>query len=262
MGRLGYQVVPSSIRIVLVETSHPGNIGAVARAMKNMALEELVLVNPRQFPHPEAVARASGAEDVLQRARVASDLSSAVQGCGLVLATTSRERDQYFRVIDARAAARRAVAEAGQAPVAIMFGSERTGLTNEELRYAHALLCIPANPVYPSLNVAMAVQIIAYEIMCARLQRAQQPPRSITTPAVPLATPEELDRLYAHLAEVLHDIDFRDRTQSGTHLMKRIRRLLQRAQPDMNEVHILRGILSAIQQRRRRAGEGAEQQHG
>jgi TrmH family RNA methyltransferase len=247
--------VPNSIRIVLVETSHPGNIGAVARAMKNMALDELVLVNPRLFPHPDAIARASGAEDVLQRARVATDLSSALQGCGLVLATTSRERDQYFRVTDARAAGRRAVEQAEVSPVAIMFGSERTGLTNEELRYAHALLCIPANPVYPSLNIAMAVQLVAYEIMCARLEHARQAPRSITTPAVPLASPEELERLYAHLAEVLDEIEFRDRTQSGTHLMRRIRRLLQRAEPDQNEIHILRGILTAIQRRRRRAGE-------
>ena len=134
-----------------------------------------------------------------------------------------------------------------------MLGAERTGLTNEELRYAHALLAIPANPVYPSLNVAMAVQIVADEIMCAMLERTQEAPRAITSPAVPLADPAELDRLYAHLAQVLQEIDFRDRTQSGTHLMKRIRRLFQRAEPDMNEVHILRGILTAVQQRRRRA---------
>lgn len=245
--------MPGIIRIVLVETSHPGNIGAVARALKNMALEELVLVRPRQFPHPEASARASGAEDLLQRARVVTDLSQALEGCGLVLATTGRERDQYFRVIDARSAARRAIRQAEQAPVAILFGAERTGLTNEDLRYAHALLAIPANPAYPSLNIAMAVQIVAYELMCARLESAGEAPRSITTPAVPLATPEEMDRLYSHLAEVLQEIDFRDRTQSGTHLMRRIRRLIQRAEPDLNEVHILRGILTAVQQRRRRA---------
>jgi TrmH family RNA methyltransferase len=241
------------IRIVLVETSHPGNIGAVARALKNMALEQLVLVNPKHFPHAEASARASGAEDVLNAARVTGDLKSALSGCGLVLATTSRERDQNFRVLDPRAAAHQALEYAQHAPVAIVFGSERTGLTNDELRYAHALLAIPANPAYPSLNVAMAVQIVAYEIMCANLERASEAPRCITTPAVPLAGPEELDRLYAHLSEVLDEIDFRDRTQSGTHLMRRIRRLFQRAEPDMNEVHILRGILTAVQQRRRRA---------
>ena len=259
--------MPCPIRIVLVETSHPGNIGAAARALKNMELEELVLVRPRQFPHPEASARASSAEDLLARARVEADLTTALHGCGLVLATTGRERDQYFRVFDVREAARRAVAQAEHSPVAILFGSERAGLTNEELRYAHALLRIPANPAYASLNIAMAVQIVAYEILRARLDR-EQLEREQHTPvaaplaaplaaprAAPLATPSELDRMYEHLAAVLEEIDFRDRTQSGGHLMKRIRRLLQRAEPDANEVNILRGILTAVQQRRRRAGQ-------
>lgn len=248
--------MPIPIRIVLIETSHPGNIGAVARALKNMSLDELVLVNPKAFPHPEATARASGAEDLLSRARVTNDLSAALHGCGLVLATTSRERDGNFRVIDARTAARRAIEHAQLGPVAIMFGSERTGLTNDELRYAHALLAIPANPVYASLNIAMAVQIVAYEVLCAQLEHDQQSPRRITTPAVPLANPEELDRMYGHLATVLEEIDFRDRTQSGTHLMKRIRRLLQRAEPDTNEVNILRGILTAVQHKRGQESNG------
>jgi len=246
--------VSCPIRIVLVETSHPGNIGAVARALKNMELEQLVLVRPKLFPHPEASARASSAEELLAGARVEDDLGQALAGCGLVLATTSRERDQYFRVIDVRAGARRAVQECLHSPVAIMFGSERTGLTNEELRYAHALLRIPANPAYASLNIAMAVQIVAYEILRARLERdasaVGEPAR-----ATPLATPAELDHMYQHLATVLQEIEFHDRTQSGGHLMKRLRRLLQRAEPDANEVAILRGILTAIQQRRRRAGQ-------
>ena len=244
------------IRIVLVETSHPGNIGAAARALKNMALEELVLVRPRQFPDAEASARASSAEDLLAAARVETDLAAALHGCGLVLATTSRGRDQYFRVLDVRAAARRAVEEAEHAPVAVMFGSERAGLTNQELRYAHALLRIPTNPAYASLNIAMAVQIVGYEILRARLEReAPAQPEHAAARAAPLASPEELDRMYEHLAAVLEEIDFRDRTQSGGHLMKRLRRLLQRAEPDANEVNILRGILTAVQQRRRRAGQ-------
>jgi TrmH family RNA methyltransferase len=242
-----------AIRIVLVETSHPGNIGAAARALKNMALEQLVLVRPRQFPHADASARASSATDLLANARVESDLAAAVHGCGLVLATTSRERDQYFRVLDVREAARRAVQEAGQAPVAILFGSERTGLSNEELRHAHALLRIPNNPAYPSLNLAMAVQVVAYEILRARELTEPAAPRT-----TPLASTQEMDHLYQHLATVLQEIDFRDRTQSGGHLMKRLRRLLQRAEPDANEVNILRGILTAVQQRRRRAGETHE----
>jgi TrmH family RNA methyltransferase len=245
--------VSDSIRIVLVATSHPGNIGAAARALKNMGLDELVLVRPRQFPHPEASARASGATDVLEGARVEPDLGSALRGCGFVLATTSRERDQYFRVLDVRTAVERLVAESARQPVAVVFGPERTGLSNEELNCAHALLYIPANPAYASLNLAMAVQIVSYEILRARsVALGTHGPR-----VAPLAEPEELERLYEHLATVLEQIDFRDRTERGTHLMNRIRRFVQRAEPDINEVNILRGILTAVQQRRRRAGEDA-----
>ncbi|HTW74443.1 MAG TPA: RNA methyltransferase [Steroidobacteraceae bacterium] len=255
--------MPHPIRFVLVGTSHPGNIGAAARALKNMSLEELVLVRPASFPHPQASARASGAEDLLARARVESDLAAALQDCSLVLATTSRERDQYFRVLDVREAAARALEACEQAPVALLFGSERTGLSNAELEAAHALLRIPANPAYSSLNLAMAVQIVAYELLRARLLRAPAvpvaggaPPACATPLArgTPLASPAQMRLFYAHLAEVLEQIDFRDRTQSGTHLMKRLRRLFQRAEPDQNEINILRGILTAVQQRRRRAG--------
>ncbi|HYX74338.1 MAG TPA: RNA methyltransferase [Steroidobacteraceae bacterium] len=240
------------IRIVLVAPSHPGNVGAAARAMKNMALSTLVLVNPRQFPHPEANARASGAEDVLRAARVVPSLAEALAGCGYVAATTARDRDQYFRVIDVRAAASRLVAEAQRAPAAVIFGAERSGLSNEELDMAHALIRIPASPQYAALNLAMAVQLVTYE-----LYRARGAATPVSLPlAAPLASTQELERLYAHFAEVLEEIDFRDRTQSGTHLMARIRRMLQRAEPDQNEVNILRGILTAVQNRRRRAGGG------
>lgn len=243
-----------AIRFVLVETSHPGNIGAVARALKNMSLEELVLVRPAHFPHPEASARASGAEDLLRRVRVESTLEAALEGCGLVLATTSRERDQYFQLLDVRAAAARALEAAREAPVALLFGSERAGLTNSELESAHALVRIPANPVYPSLNLAMAVQIVAYELLQARLaQQPQAAPRAGPRRA-PLATARQMHELYEHLATVLDEIDFRDRTPRGTHLMQRLRRLFQRAELDANEVNILRGVLTAVQQRRRHAG--------
>jgi len=249
--------VSGSVRIVLVETSHPGNIGAAARALKNMSLDELVLVRPKQFPDPEAIARASGAADVLANARVEPDLAAALRGCGLVLATTSRERDQYFRVLDVRAAAQRLARAPTSAPAAVLFGSERTGLTNAELQCAHALLRIPANEAYASLNLGMAVQIVAYEILRAREEPAAAPADADVPdapgPEAP-APPEEMERFYAHLSQVLQEIDFRDRTQNGTHLMRRIRRLFQRAEPDSNEVNILRGILTAVQQRRRRAG--------
>jgi TrmH family RNA methyltransferase len=244
------------IRFVLVETSHPGNIGAVARAMKNMALDDLVLVNPLHFPDDEATARASGADDLLARARVVGTLAEALEGCGLVFATTARERDSYYRVVDARAAARRIVAET-RAPgvargAAVLFGTERTGLTNEQLASAQALLRIPANPDYASLNIAMAAQLIAYEIYVARGDA--EPPPGAPERDAPLATPTDMDRLFAHLQQVMDEVDFRDRTQNGTHLMQRIRRLFNRAELDGNEVNILRGILTAVQNKRRSAG--------
>ncbi|SRR5579875_451868 len=242
----------ADIRIVLVEPSHPGNIGAVARAMMNMSLRSLTLVRPRQFPHPEATARASGAESVLASARVVDSVREAVAGCGFIAATTARDRDQNFRVLDAREAARRIIVESERAPAAVLFGSERTGLTNDDLESSHVLVRIPADPAYASLNLAMAVQIVAYELYLAldpaAAKRPGAPPR-----ATPLATPQEMERLYAHLAEVMEEVGFRDRTQSGTHLMGRIRRFLQRAELDENEVNILRGLLTAVQQRRRRA---------
>jgi len=240
----------ADIRIVLVAPSHPGNIGAVARAMKNMALRQLVLVRPRQFPHPEASARASGADDLLAAARIVDSLNQALSGCGFVTATTSRDRDQYFRVLDVREAAARLVSEAQRSPAAVVFGAERSGLTNEELESAHALIRIPASSEYPSLNLAMAVQLVAYELF--RAHGAAAPPSAPL--AAPLASAEELQRLYAHLGQVLEEIDFRDRTASGTHLMSRIRRFLQRAELDQNEANILRGILTAVQNRRRPAG--------
>jgi TrmH family RNA methyltransferase len=237
------------IRIVLVEPSHPGNIGACARAMKNMALTELVLVRPKLFPHPDALARASGADDVLATARVVDTLGQAVEGCGYIAATTSRHRDQNFRIIDAREAAPRLTHEASHSNVALLFGAERTGLTNEDLEVAHLLIRIPAHESYLSLNLAMAVQIMAYELFCARGATPAAEAR-----AVPLASASELALLYEHWAAVLEEVDFRDRTESGTHLMARLRRLLQRAEPDKNEVNILRGFLTAVQKRRRAAG--------
>ena len=244
------------IRVVLVAPSHPGNIGAVARAMKNMGLTSLVLVGPKQFPHPEATARASGADDVLSSARVVDTLAQALAGCGFVAATTSRERDQNFRVMDVREVAARAVAEAAMAPVAILFGAERTGLSNEDLEPAHALIRIPTSAEYASLNLAMAVQLVAYEILRAR--RGDIPAASVVRAGdAPLAMAVDMERLYVHLQQVMDEVGFRDRTQSGTHLMSRIRRFLQRAELDQNEVNILRGILTAVQGRRRNAGNHA-----
>jgi tRNA (cytidine32/uridine32-2'-O)-methyltransferase len=252
---------PADIRVVLVETSHPGNIGAVARAMKNMGLSQLVLVRPKSFPDPEASARASGAADVLEQARVVPDLVSGIADCGLVIATTARARDPNIRVLDVRDAAARAVEGSARGPVALLFGNERTGLTNDELAFAHLLLRIPADPGYPSLNLAMAVQLVTYETYRARGAEHVQPSRAMAAALgatdVPLATAGDMARLYAHFAAVLEEIDFRDRTASGRHLMDRIRRFLNRAELDQNEVNILRGILTAVQRKRRKAGADA-----
>lgn len=249
IARKMHPIPAADIRVVLVETSHPGNIGAVARAMKNMGLEQLVLVRPKQFPDPEATARASGADDLLRRARVVDDLLEAIGDCGLVAATTSRDRDQNFRVRDLCEGAEQIVAQARSGPVALLFGNERTGLTNDELALAHLLLRIPANPAYPSLNLAMAVQLVSYETWRARGAQYLSPP-----PATPLAPAIEMERLFTHLQQVLDEVEFRDRTPGGTSLMNRIRRFLHRAELDQNEVNILRGILTAVQQKRRHAG--------
>ena len=238
-----------NLRVVLVDTSHPGNIGAVARAMKNMALTQLVLVRPKIFPDEEAVARAAGANDVLSKASVVDSVLTAVADCGFVAATTSRERDQNFRVLDVRDGAKRLVQESARGPVALLFGPERTGLTNDELAQAHVLLRIPANPDYLSLNLSMAVQLAAYEIYRARGVHYDAPPA-----AVPFASAAEMARLYEHLEEVLAEVGFRDRTTSGTNLMMRIRRFVQRAELDHNEVNIVRGFLTHVQRKRRSAG--------
>jgi TrmH family RNA methyltransferase len=247
------QAMPlTAIRIVLVEPSHPGNIGAVARAMKNMALSELVLVRPKAFPHAEASARASGADDLLSRARVVDSVAEAVADVGFVAATTSRPRDQNFRALDLHDAAQRIHEMSARGPAAVLFGAERTGLTNEELALAHLLIRIPANPEYPSLNLAMAVQLTTYELFRAAGSPAGS--RPLSEPTVPLAPGADMERFYAHLQQVMDEVDFKDRTVGGTHLMTRIRRLFQRCEMDQNEVNILRGILTAVQQKSRAAG--------
>jgi TrmH family RNA methyltransferase len=247
------QAVPlAAIRIVLVEPSHPGNIGAVARAMKNMALADLILVRPKAFPHPEATTRASGADDLLARARIVASVAEAVADCGFVAATTSRPRDQNFRALDLHDAGKRIFEMSERGPAAILFGAERTGLTNEELALAHLLIRIPANPEYPSLNLAMAVQLTTYELFRAAGSPASA--RPLSEAAVPLAPGADMERFYAHLQQVMDEVDFKDRTSGGTHLMTRLRRLFQRCEMDQNEVNILRGILTSVQHKRRAAG--------
>jgi TrmH family RNA methyltransferase len=239
-----------SVNIVLVGISHPGNIGSAARAMKNMGLDRLRLVAPERFPATEATVMAAGADDVLQKAQVFPDVTSAVADCGLLVGTTARSRHLPWRVVEPREAAREIAAASATGEVAILFGAERTGLSNDDLEQCQLLLSIPTGTAYSSLNVAMAVQVVAYEVLLAlRGDEAEAVARGIA-----LASATDMQRFYEHLEQVLDEIDFRDRTGEG-HLMARIRRLFNRAVLDQNEVNILRGILTSVQGRRRRAGE-------
>jgi TrmH family RNA methyltransferase len=232
----------SLVRIVLIDPSHPGNIGSVARAMKNMALADLVLVRPRSFPHAESTALAAGADDILAGARIVESVAQAVADCGFIAGTTSRPRSYYWEFTTPRDVAGRIVALGPENRAALLFGSERYGLATEDLNLCNVLVRIPANPQYCSLNLAMSVQLAAYEIFMAREQ-----PQSHTQLEMALAPSGDVEHFYAHLHEVLNEIDFEDRTG---HLMERLRRLFNRAQLDRNELNILRGILSAVQGRR------------
>jgi TrmH family RNA methyltransferase len=239
-----------SIRVVLVDPNHPGNIGAVARAMKNMGLNELHLVRPKAFPHAEATARASGADDVLDAARVHEEFTDAIADCGFVVGTSARQRHLPWDLVEPRECAQDIVSAAQVGNVAVVFGSEKYGLSNDDLARCNRLVTIPTATEYASLNLGMAAQVIAYELWLARRPGAPAP----QPPEVPHATADEMIRLYDHIERVLEEIDFRDRTGGG-HLMARIRRLFNRARLDQNEMNILRGILSAVQARRRAAGK-------
>lgn len=235
------------IRFVLVETSHPGNIGAAARAMKTMGLGRLALVRPKTFPCAEATARASGADDVLAGAEVHDDLDAALSGAGLVLGTSARLRTMTWPQVDARTAAGQIHALGSGTEVAVLFGRERTGLSNAELDRCHYLLHIPVNPAYGSLNIAAAVQIVAYEIHMAGLG-ADGAGEYVPERA---ATAEQMAGLYEHLEQTLVAIRFLD-PGNPRYLMRRLRRLFNRAHLGEEEVNILRGILAAV---RRRIGE-------
>lgn len=231
-----------SIRIVLVGTTHPGNIGAVARAMKNMGLNDLTLVSPRYFPHEDATARASGAEDVLQNARVASSLDAAIEDCCYVAGASARSRTIGWPSMAPRECAARLVEESTEGTAAVVFGPEKSGLTNEDLDRCHTLLTIPTDPDFSSLNLAMAVQVMSYELRLARQEEpAEPPPRE-----APPASAGELENFYTHLEQVLVASRFLD-PENPRHLMRRLRRLFLRAQPDRNEINILRGILASLE---------------
>ena len=230
-----------SIRIVLVGTTHPGNIGACARAMKNMGILDLALVAPLHFPHEEATARASGAADILTNAAVVDSIEEAIEDCVYVAGASARSRSINWPSMDARDCAARLMKESRQGTVAAVFGPENSGLSNAHLDHCHTLLTIPTDPGFSSLNLAMAVQVLTYELRAART--TDKSPEY--EPDAPPATSAELEHFYAHLEQVLTDARFLDR-DNPRHLMRRLRRLFIRAKPDQNELNILRGMLAAV----------------
>ena len=248
------------IRIVLVGTQHPGNIGSAARALKTMGLARLVLVDPEKFPHVEANALAAGADDVLAAAPVHDSLAEAIADCRLVLGCTARSRRVALTEQAPREAAVRALERAGQGDeVALVFGRERTGLTNEELQLCHGAVHIPANPEYSSLNIAAAVQVLAYELRMAELATSRES-------LEPVEDVQRVDRLpaphaamegfFAQLADTLDAIDFH-KGRAPESALRKLRRLFLRAEPDDAEVRLLRGILADAQRMARLASERA-----
>ena len=231
-----------NVRIVLVNPSHPGNIGAAARAMKTMGFSELHLVKPELFPHEQATARATSANTVLVSARVVDSLTAALKGCNLVFGISARLRTLSWPVKTARECAEQVVRH--RENIAIVFGRERSGLTNEELSQCQYHVIIPTEAAFSSLNLAQAVQILTYEMRMAKLNSVD--PRYQDIQIQQLATTDQMERFYVHLEKTLVGIKFIDPKQPKM-LMKRLRRLFNRAQVDKIELNILRGILASIQ---------------
>jgi TrmH family RNA methyltransferase len=229
----------SHIRIVLVGTTHPGNIGAVARAMRNMALSRLYLVQPKFFPHEDATARAAGADQVLADAVVCDSLPAAIADCTLVIGASARPRSIELPPLEPHACAGQVLAHAVRGEVALVFGPEHSGLSNAQLDLCQQRVCIPSNPDFPSLNLAAAVQVLAYE-----LYRQAGAAPAAPQPRNPPASRDEVERLFVHLEQTLNGLDFL-LPSNPQRAMRRLRALVNRAAPDQNEIQILRGILSA-----------------
>ncbi len=247
------KAVRENIKIILVNTTHSGNIGGVARAMKNMGLADLVLVAPKKFPSDDATARAAGADDVLAAAQVVESLEEAVADCELVFATSARERHIPWPIMDPREMGRVIFGlDANQATknIAIVFGREDRGLTNEELHLCQYHVCIPSVEKFSSLNIASAVQVIAYEIRMASLQKNSAEgvgsgPQWGTNWDAELASQQELELMFKHFEKTMQATGFLD-PENPRQLMTRVRRLIMRALPDKIEVNILRGMLTSI----------------
>ena len=251
--------VAGRIRVVLVGTQHPGNIGSAARAMKTMGLHRLVLVAPRHFPHPEADALAAGARDLLETAEVHGSLAGAVADCGLVVGCTARPRRIAMDEHGPRDAALRLVGEARRGvEVAVVFGRERTGLENGELQLCHAAVTIPANPGYSSLNLAAAVQVLAYELRMTFLAGGEASTGERPAPPDDLpASHAEMEGFFGQLTEVLDAIDFH-KGRAPEVAMHKLRRVFLRASPDTREVRLLRGVLADMQRVARLAGQAGD----
>ncbi|MEM9530116.1 MAG: RNA methyltransferase [Pseudomonadota bacterium] len=237
----------SRIQFVLSHPSHPGNVGAAARAMKTMGLSRLTLINPKNYPSADATARASGAHDVLSQARVVDSLDEALTGVHLILGTSARLRRIALPQLSAREAADQAAASDDQTQIAVLFGTEKSGLSNAEIDRCHALLNIPSNPDYSSLNLGAAVQVVSYELRVAALQRdGMEPERMAEHQPAPA---EQLAGLLQHLDDALADSGFYDGKQTET-LKARVRRMAQRLAPAEAEIHLLRGMLAHSQRKR------------
>jgi len=233
-----------NIRVVMVETTHPGNIGAAARAMKSMGYKNLYLVKPKIYPNAEATARAAGADDILTRAVVCGSLEEALQGCVTVVASSARPRAISSPVFTPREYALKLSEKTRLGPVALVFGRESSGLSNEELEHCNVILQIPTNPDFSSLNVASAIQILCYEfIQGMQFCDAENTDRE----KVQLATSDEMKYFYDHLQQSMIDVGFLNPEQPRK-LMRRLKSLFNRAHLDENEVSILRGFLAAVQE--------------
>ncbi|USD62129.1 tRNA (cytosine(32)/uridine(32)-2'-O)-methyltransferase TrmJ [Vibrio sp. SCSIO 43140] len=233
-----------NVKIVLVGTSHSGNIGSAARAMKVMGLSQMVLVDPQCEVDSQAVALAAGASDIALGAKIVSTLEEAVEDCGLVVGSSARSRTLDWPMIEPRECGKTFAIEGEKHAVALVFGRERTGLTNDELQLCHYHTCIPANPEYSSLNLAMAVQTLSYEVRVAHLEREAQ---QYSEPSeVDYPRHKELELFYQHLEKVITDTQFISKDKPGL-VMNKLRRMFSRARPETTEINTLRGILTSVE---------------
>lgn len=247
-----------NVRIILVNTSDCRNMGSAARAMKTMGLKELILVDPLEMPNGQAQALAAGATDVLANAKVVGTLEEAIEDCGLVVGTSARSRTLPWPMLEPRGCGEKMVEEAANFPVALVFGRESSGLTNEELQLCHFHVQIPANPEYSSLNLAMAVQTLSYEVRTSYLlsQEAdfKKPVKDEDQEEYPIV--EETERFYQHFEDALKETGFIVPAHPGL-VMTKLRRLFNRARPDVKEVKMMRGILASVQRVAKQAKQAA-----